>query len=322
MSVSNNSHRARHAKDAAAHKSLSAEMGTTLPSIIVTCSILIVIFSIVYSFSSVNTTLYYAKPQAKEMSRSEQSIDVLVFDFAKNLYNNKVALNTYATVEQRSTIDKVVGQEAELEQFGSDNQKKLMKLANEEIQAIPFVDRLIAMYPSDINLPITEEVETGRMLNLYQWDTRWGYKEYSSAPFGLTGCCPTSLSMVVVALTGNADFNPGVVGDYAKEKGYVSEYDGTLGDFLVKESAYFGVKGVEAPIDAYALRTGLSEGSIFIANVGVGDFTDDGHFLVIYDITETGELCIADPFSSLRSGQTWNIDTVITQTIALYAFSV
>ena len=43
---------------------------------------------------------------------------------------------------------------------------------------------------------------------LYQWDERWGFKEYGSSVIGITGCGPTCLSMAIIGLTGKTDITP------------------------------------------------------------------------------------------------------------------
>ncbi len=56
-----------------------------------------------------------------------------------------------------------------------------------------------------------------------------------------------------------------------------------------------------------------------ICNVGPGDFTDNGHFLVITGVDDDGNLVINDPYSAERSGRrgTWK---VLGQTKALWAY--
>ena len=68
------------------------------------------------------------------------------------------------------------------------------------------------------------------------------------------------------------------------------------------------------------MRAALEGGAVLICNVGPGDFTDNGHFLVITGIDDEGNLAINDPYSAERSGRTWNVDTVLGQAKALWAY--
>ena len=73
-------------------------------------------------------------------------------------------------------------------------------------------------------------------------------------------------------------------------------------------------------VDADALRWALNEGAVVVCNVGAGDFTTDGHFFVITGLADDGSLVINDPYSSVRSSTTWDIDQVVNQTMGLYAY--
>ncbi len=57
-----------------------------------------------------------------------------------------------------------------------------------------------------------------------------------------------------------------------------------------------------------------------ICNVGPGDFTDNGHFFVITGVDGDGSLVINDPYSAERSNQAWDVETVLGQTKALFAY--
>ncbi|MDR0514725.1 MAG: C39 family peptidase [Coriobacteriaceae bacterium] len=205
--------------------------------------------------------------------------------------------------------------------FGPSNQENLIKLALDEPAARPFVGSLPSAYPVNGNTAYSEKVEKGRIPRLYQWDTRWAFKEYSSAPLGLTGCCPTAFSMVYMGLTGRSDMTPGHMADLARERGYMSAANGTVGDFLVDVAPELGLVCFKGDIDPYSLRAGILEGYTYICNVGAGDFTVDGHFFVITGLSEDGRLIINDPFSEARSNQLWDIDQVVGQSIALYALA-
>ena len=201
-------------------------------------------------------------------------------------------------------------------------QYKLLKLALDEPDAVEFVKGFPEAYPADAGYPYEDEVSASTVPRLYQWDPRWGYTVFSSTTFSLTGCCPTSLSMVYMGLTGKNDITPYDMGVRAQDGGYMTEYNGTDGSFLVNEAASLGLACSEIGVSADALRSALEGGSVVICNVGPGDFTEGGHYFVITGLTEDGTLTVNDPYSAVRSAKTWDVDQVIGQTKALYSYAL
>lgn len=200
---------------------------------------------------------------------------------------------------------------------------KMLRLAAKEPQAIPFVrdwpDKYCADEP-DYSEAHTDESSNG-VPRLYQWDKRWGYTEYSSTTFALTGCAPTSLAMVYQAITGDTSKSPYDMGVYAANNGYATEYDGTDGSLFSSGASGLGLSCHELGIDASALTQALADGQIVVVNVGPGDFTDSGHYFVATGLADDGTVMINDPFSAERSATTWDATTIAGQTRAMYAFT-
>ena len=199
-------------------------------------------------------------------------------------------------------------------------QAKLLKLAAVEPEARAFVRGFPDAYPADVPSGASDQAAAGEVPRLYQWDPRWGYTVYSSTTFALTGCCPTSFSMVYQALTGKGDLSPYEMGRRAKEGGYETAFDGTDSAFLVNDAANLGLSCETLGVDAASLRSALEGGAVVICNVGPGDFTEGGHFFVITGLSDDGTLKVNDPYSAERSNRTWDVDQVIGQTKALWAY--
>ncbi|MDD6481984.1 MAG: C39 family peptidase [Lachnospiraceae bacterium] len=155
---------------------------------------------------------------------------------------------------------------------------------------------------------------------LIQWDKRWGYAPYGGSDIAISGCAPTCLSMVTLALTGNQEATPDKVAAYAEEAGYYLEGTGTAWSLMTEGCTHFGVCGTEISLDESVIRQHLQNGEPIICSVGPGDFTTQGHFIVLVG-EEDGRLVIHDPNSKERSKVLWSYDTVLPQIKNLWAFT-
>lgn len=215
---------------------------------------------------------------------------------------------------------------ADYGRFGAEYQTQLLELAAEEPPARAFVAQVLDAYPTSASGGIAAEdipaqTDGGVAVpRLYQWDVRWGFMDYSSGPLGLTGCCPTSLSMVYTALTGRTDRSPADMAQLALDRGFVSESEGTFAEFLPGVARELGLSCTELRTTARAITDALAQGQVLICNVGQGDFTDNGHFFVITGLAEDGTVWINDPYSSANSSVSWDPQRIADQAIGLYAF--
>ena len=110
------------------------------------------------------------------------------------------------------------------------------------------------------------------------------------------------------------------MGKRASDGGFETAFDGTDSSFLVSEAASLGLSCEALSVDAGSVRAALEGGAVLVCNVGPGDFTDNGHFFVVTGIDGDGNLRINDPYSAERSNRAWNVDTVLGQTKALWAY--
>lgn len=204
--------------------------------------------------------------------------------------------------------------------FGAPTAVNLLELAAEDEEAIDFVAGLLDAYPSVASASYDEAVEKGSIPLLYQWDTRWGYREYCAGPIGTTGCCPTSLSMVYMGLTGKNDKTPADMAAIAAESGYAEDGQGTYATFLTDMAGRFGLQCENFTPSTQNFLTYLQSGYVVICNVGPGDFTDSGHFFVATGLAEDGTVKINDPYSSVNSAKTWDAERIANQSIGMYAF--
>ena len=156
---------------------------------------------------------------------------------------------------------------------------------------------------------------------LLQWDSRWGYALYGGKPMGLTGCGPTSLSMVALALTGDTRLNPLYVARFAEEQGYYVAGSGSSWDLMRGGAASLGLSWWEVGLNEEEMRAALESGHYLICSMMTGDFTASGHFIVLDDVREGG-FTVKDPNSPQRSGRIWSYSELEDQIAVMWAYSL
>lgn len=78
------------------------------------------------------------------------------------------------------------------------------------------------------------------------------------------------------------------------------------------------VEGVN--LDRDSLETALKNQMPVICSVEPGDFTTEGHFLVMTGIDDAGKISVNDPNSRRKSQKTWEIDRMLDQIKAMWAY--
>lgn len=198
-------------------------------------------------------------------------------------------------------------------------QRKMLRLAANEPDALDFVRHVFDKYPAPSASPWDGTVVYGEVPHLYQWDTKWGWIDYCDTPFGMSGCCPTSFSMVAMALTGTTACTPAVAAADAEANGYAVSYEGTNGKFITERAADYGFYAYETFLSGGDLVTLLQQPGVYvIINVGPGDFTVAGHFIVATGVAADGSVIINDPYSVPNSNMTWDADRLIGQAITCF----
>ena len=152
-----------------------------------------------------------------------------------------------------------------------------------------------------------------------QWDSRWGYKQYGDNVIGLSGCGPTCLSMVAVALTGDTKYSPNYVADFATKSGYYEDNSGTTWELFTDGCKKFGLHAEELPLNYNSMVNALEDGKPIICSMNPGEFTAVGHFIVIKDVKD-GDFLINDPNSRSRSSRLWSYDELEWQIRNLWCF--
>lgn len=162
----------------------------------------------------------------------------------------------------------------------------------------------------------------GQIPVYYQWDVNWGYTFYGEDYFAVTGCGPTCLSMVAVGLTGDTAITPKKVADISVSIGAYVEGVGTSWDLMTKGAEVLGLKSVQNETwTATALCNKLKEGNPIICSMGEGDFTTQGHFIVLVGVTEDGKILVNDPNSKSNTQKEWDAQVLLNQMKGMWVIS-
>ena len=191
--------------------------------------------------------------------------------------------------------------------------ESLIELAERQPEAYNFAKDYKKYANKDIPIDISDEVKEGKIPLFIQWDKRWGYRDYGGNYMALNGCGPTCLSMVYCGLKGDTEWNPWKVAQWSSEHGYYVPGSGTAWSLMSEGAAQLGLQVMEAKPDADTITEELAKGKVIIACMGPGDFTTQGHFIVLTKVTGSGKIVVNDPNSKKRSKQTWDVDRLVAQ---------
>lgn len=248
-------------------------------------------------------------------------------DGGTNRYDVEAGNNTYdnAVIENSkiSEKNKIQNNQSMLDDIMNSTQypKQLKELALKNEEALEFVYDYPAEHVKEHTIDLTEEASMDSVPLFVQWDKRWGYEKYSGNFFAASGCGPTTLSMVVVYLTHNRDASPLAVAKYSKEAGYSVDGSGSSWTLISEGCRHYGVKAKTVALDESRMKAELDEGHPIVVNVGPGDFTDTGHFMVITGYDDEG-FSINDPNSIEKSGKRWLFKNISSQIRAVWSMYV
>ncbi len=194
---------------------------------------------------------------------------------------------------------------------------ELQKLYEKNPEARKFVLNYEKNRDKNFPVQLDKEIRQEGVPLLLQWDKRWGYHIYAGHVMGLTGCGPTSLSMVALHLTGNEDYNPTYMANFSEEHGFADDKNGTAWALISEGAPLLGIEAIEITPDKNRMIENLQAGNPIICVVGPGDFTDEGHFIVLTGYTDGG-FTLNDPNRVANSQKTWPYETLRKQILNLW----
>lgn len=217
-----------------------------------------------------------------------------------------------------------------------DSDKKLTAFANqndlsldawpEELRELlrknPETENFVLNYPflkdAEQTIDLSEYADCTQVPHLFQWDTRWGYTQYGDKVMGLTGCGPTSLSMVCIYLLRDTGLTPKYVAQFSEENGYYTKGFGSNWTLISEGGEKLGLDVTVLPLSWEVVKSHLEKGNPVICVFGPGDFTDSGHFAVMVEAVD-GMVRILDPNSQENTDQLWDFDQIADQIQNLWA---
>lgn len=185
-------------------------------------------------------------------------------------------------------------------------------------------ERFVLEYPikkdndAVIDLPVRSD--DGSVPLYMQWDQRWGYKSYGQNMIALNGCGPVCLSMVASYLLRDNTYDPVYMCSFAEDKGYYVAGNGTAWALMSEGAERLGLVSNELPLEESIVASHLNDGEPIICIMGPGDFTTEGHYIVLTDYNN-GNVTVNDPNSYKNSERQWNFSEISGQIRNLWAYS-
>lgn len=148
-----------------------------------------------------------------------------------------------------------------------------------------------------------------------QTSERWADASYGTDPLGSYGCGPTAMAMAVSTLTGEVT-DPAQMAQYCVDHGYWARRQGSYWSIVPGVAEDFGLTCTSLlpeEADEDVVFHYLATGSLIVALMGPGHFTNGGHFIVLRGLTLDGSILVADPASQERSLTTWDLDLLLEE---------
>ncbi len=154
----------------------------------------------------------------------------------------------------------------------------------------------------------------GPMLYYNQGDSRWSNYLYGGTdPMSQYGCGPTVAAMLINAFTEYAVIPPNLA-EWASINGFHSPHNGSRHGIIPGTLSAYGlqvesVAGADYETAAELLRSG----HVLVALMGRGTFSSDGHFIIITNILENGNVHIADSYNFENTKMEWDLNLLLSE---------
>ncbi|MCI8465849.1 MAG: hypothetical protein HFI63_08340 [Lachnospiraceae bacterium] len=196
-------------------------------------------------------------------------------------------------------------------------------LANADIPLITF-----SSFQGDVNnigqateTPMLEEdylvmldSAMGALFYYNQGDSHWANYLYGGVdPMSQYGCGPTVVAMLINSFT-SYTVTPIELAEWSAANGFHSPHNGSRHAIIPNALSAYGLQ-VEsvAETDPNTAAELLRSGHVLIALMGKGTFSTSGHFVIITNILENGNVRIADSYNFENSKMEWNLESLLAE---------
>ena len=154
----------------------------------------------------------------------------------------------------------------------------------------------------------------GAMLYYNQGDLRWkSYLYGGTDPMSRYGCGPTCVAMIINSFT-TTSVTPVEMADWGAANGGFARNGGSYHSLIPNSLSAYGLK-VESVTERTAEHAAklLQSGHILVALMGKGSLTNNGHFIIITQIKDNGNVYIADPANYENSTKEWDLQQLMDE---------
>lgn len=247
-------------------------------------------------------------------NEDEKSIDKIAGDG-----NEEAQEKENSTLEVSGLIDNMESMYNEIFMHTGQYPDELLESLEKNPELLDFVYNYPKNKNKQFNIDISGEVNSNKVPLFIQWDERWGYSSYGDSIIAVSGCGPTCLSMVAAYILHDNKMNPKWMAEFSEDNGYVTQNGATMWALMNEGARMLGMESTVIPLDENKIFNTLKEGKPIICSVGPGDFTTEGHFIVMTGVKD-GKIVVNDPNSRVRSEKLWEFSDIKGQIKNLWAF--
>lgn len=190
---------------------------------------------------------------------------------------------------------------------------------SEELGAIEKLSAETTVPEENLTYSVMLNTAMGPMLYYNQSDSRWADYLYGGQdPLKTYGCGPTAVAMLLNSFTASS-MAPPEAADWSAANGCYAPQGGSYHS-LIADSLKAGglhVQSVKNRTTDNAAEL-LRSGHILVALMGKGALTDNGHFILITEYLDNGNVHIADPNSYENCTKEWSLSQLMAELKEVY----